>query len=123
MLSSCLMIVGKQFSFLMQQYIVLVWASSLNNSRQLLLEERRSSRHKTTATGLSLMDGQPGAGDLNCPPYNEIKELISMTVCCSVTVCTEDYVPTIGLAAWPLREQARLGLSLVSFPLQHSEAN
>lgn len=31
--------------------------SGLNNSRELLPLKRRSSRHKTTVTGLSLMDG------------------------------------------------------------------
>lgn len=43
------------------------------------------------------MDGQPGAGDLNHSPHNEVKGLISMTVCCTVTVCTEDYVPLLDL--------------------------
>lgn len=42
-----------------------------------------------------------------------------MTVCFSVTVCTEEYMPPIGLAAWPLREQATLSLSLVSLPPLH----
>ncbi len=115
------MTIGRQFQFLLNQqpghvHCSGLGLSGLNNSREWLLEERRSSRHKTTVTGLSLMDGQPGAGDLNSPPHNEIKGLISMTVCCSVTVCTEEYMPPIGLTVWPLREQARLGLSLVSFP-------
>lgn len=65
------------------------------------------------------MDGKPGTGDLNCPPYNEIKGLISMTVCYSVTVGTEEYMFPIGLAELPLREQARLGLSLASLPPPH----
>lgn len=65
------------------------------------------------------MADQPGTGDLNSPPHNEIKGLISMSVCCSVTVCTEEYIPPIGLAVWPLREQAILGLSLVSLPPLH----
>lgn len=46
-----------------------------------------------------------------------------MSVCCSVTVCAEDYMPPVGLTAWPLREQARLVLSLASLPPRHSEAN
>lgn len=69
------------------------------------------------------MDGQPSAGDLNSPPHNEIKGLISMTACYSVTVCTKEYMAPIGLAAWPLREQARLGQSPVFPPPLHREAN
>ncbi len=65
------------------------------------------------------MDSQPSASDLNSPPHNEIKGLISMTVCYSVTVRTEEYMAPIGLAVWPLREQARPGLSLVSLPPLH----
>ena len=65
------------------------------------------------------MDGQPSTGDLNSLPHNEIKGLISMTVCCSVTVCTKEYMAPVVLAVWPLREQARLGLSPVSLPPLH----
>lgn len=96
--------------------------SGFNNTRELLLEEHRSSRHKITVTGLSLMGGQPSVGDLNGPHHNEINGLISMTVCCSVTLNTEEYMAPIGLAVWPLREQARLGPSLVYPPPFHREA-
>lgn len=63
------------------------------------------------------MDGQPRAGDLKSPPHNEIKGLISMTVRCSVTVCTEEYMALIGLAMCPLREQGQTG-SVPSVPLR-----
>lgn len=62
-------------------------------------------------------------GDLNSPAHNEIKGLISGTVCCSATLGTEEYMAPIGRALWPLRAQATEGLSLQSVPSLQPEAN